>query len=124
MQQASEILQRNLTELVERFKEAGLKILLLQYPQPSSDFADKIWRHLDAGNPAIAEVASRENVPTLNLAPAFLEAAKTHPLAELHNPDDGVHLNPYGEIVLARTLFFRLRELGWVPVSSLDSVPA
>jgi lysophospholipase L1-like esterase len=107
-------LRQNLTAIVEKCKAAGAKVLLLQYADPKADDMSKVWKHLNEGNPVIAEVAKAEGVPTLELAPAFREAAKTHPLAELASPIDGVHLSPYGEIVIARAIFSKFQELGWV----------
>jgi lysophospholipase L1-like esterase len=107
-------LHENLTTIVDKIKACGGKVLLLQYADPKADDMSKVWTHLNAGNPIIAQVAQEEKVPTLELAPAFREAAKTHPLAELASPIDGVHLNPYGEIVISRAIFFKLQELGWI----------
>ena len=112
--EAKDGLRKNLTEIAEKLKKGGSKILLLEYADPKSDDMSKVWTHLNAGNPIIAEVAKKESVPTLALAPAFNEAAKTHPLAELASPIDGVHLNPYGEVVVARAIFFKLQQLGWI----------
>ena len=63
----------------------------------------------------IAQVAKEEDVPTLELAPLFDEAAKSHALSDLASPYDGVHFNPYGEIVTARAIYFKLLDLGWLP---------
>ena len=106
--------ERNLTTIVRRMKEEGTRVLLLQYAEPRSDDMTKVWTHLNAGNGIISEVGNREGIPILSLETGFAEAAKTHPLAELINRIDGVHLNPYGEIVVARSVFFKLRELGWL----------
>jgi lysophospholipase L1-like esterase len=108
-------LHTNLTAIVDKLKKAGARVLLMEYATPRADDMTNVWTHLNAGNPLIAQVAKEENVPTLELAPAFDAAAKTHPLAELASPHDGVHYNPYGEIVTARAIYFRLRELGWLP---------
>jgi len=110
-------LRQNLVTIIEKVRKGGAKVLLMQYADPKADNMEKVWTHLNAGNPVIAEVALEENVPTVELAPAFREAAKTHPLAELASPIDGVHLNPYGVITIARTLYFKLAELGWIPKS-------
>jgi lysophospholipase L1-like esterase len=111
---AKDGLRKNLTEIIEKVKKAGGKVLLLEYADPKAEDMSKVWTHLNAGNPIIAEIAKKEGVPTLELAPAFNEAAKTHPLADLASPIDGVHLNPYGEIVVARSIFFKLQQLGWL----------
>ena len=108
-------LHANLTAIVQKCKASGAKVLLMEYATPRADDMSKVWTHLNKGNPIIAQVAKEEDVPTLELAPQFDEAAKTHPLAELAGKVDGVHLSPYGEIVTARSIFFKLRDLGWLP---------
>jgi lysophospholipase L1-like esterase len=112
--QVSDRLRQNLTSIVDKVKQAGGKVLLLQYADPKAADMSKVWTHLNAGNAVIASVAQAEGVPTLALAPAFNDAARTHPLAELASPIDGVHLNPYGEIVAARAIFFEFQKLGWI----------
>jgi lysophospholipase L1-like esterase len=108
-------LHKNLTAIVDKCKAAGVKVLLIEYATPRAADMSHVWTHLNAGNPTIAQVAKEENVPTLELAPLFDAAAKTHHLDELASPYDGVHYNPYGEIVTARAIFFKLKELGWLP---------
>ena len=108
-------LHANLTAIVDKCKAAGAKVLLLEYATPRADDMTNVWVHLNAGNPTIAQVAKEEGVPTLELAPQFDAAAKTHPLRELAGVRDGVHFSPYGEIVTARAIFFKLKELGWLP---------
>lgn len=108
-------LHANLSAIVDKCKAAGAKVLLLEYATPRADDMTNVWKHLNAGNPTIAQVAKEKNVPTLELAPQFDEAAKTHALSELASPHDGVHYNPYGEIVTARAIYFKLHELGWLP---------
>jgi lysophospholipase L1-like esterase len=105
----------NLTTIVDKCKAAGAKVLLLEYATPRADDMSHVWTNLNAGNPVIVQVARTEHVPMLELAPQFDEAAKTHHLDELASPHDGVHYNPYGEIVTARAIYFKLRELGWLP---------
>jgi len=107
-------LHNDLSAIVAKLQTAGGRILLLQYPEPKADNMEKVWTHLDDGNPVIAAVAQERKVPTLALAPAFAAAAQSHPQAELTSIVDGVHLNPYGEVVLAKAVFFKLKELGWL----------
>ncbi len=107
-------LRRDLTAMVRRMKEAGIRVLLVQYHTPKAEDMSRVWTHLDRANPIIAEVAAAEEVPTLELAPAFREAETRQPLHALTHPVDGVHLAPYGEIVVARAVFGKLRELGWL----------
>jgi len=110
--------REDLNGIVSKIKGAGIKVLLLQYPEPKAEDMSKVWTHLDDGNPIVAEIAKAQQVPTLELAPAFAEAAKTRPLPTLLNGTDGVHLQPYGEVVLARTVFLKLAELGWVTAAA------
>lgn len=111
--EASVALKADVHEIVRRAQLAGIRVLLLQYPVPRAEVMDKVWTHGDAGNPVIAEVAAEAAVPLLDLRPAFNEAAKSCSLASLASPVDGIHLNPGGEIVLARTVLAKLRALGW-----------
>lgn len=110
---ASAGLKSDVREIVARAQQAGIRVLLVQYPVPRAEVMDKVWTHGDAGNPVIAEVAAETGVPVVDLRPSFDAAAKTWSLASLANPVDGIHLNPGGEIVLARTVLEKLRALGW-----------
>ena len=105
--------REELTRMVREVKEAGIKVLLLQYAEPKAENMEKVWTHLDDVNPIIAEVAEAEGVPTLALQPFFASAAETLPIHALLNPVDGVHLQPYGELVVARAVAAKLVELGW-----------
>lgn len=106
--------KEDLTAIVRQVTQAGIKVLLLQYAEPRAENMDKVWSHLDDVNPIIAVVAEEEDVPTLELAPAFAAAAKKMPLNTLLNATDGVHLHPYGEVVVARTVAMKIQELGWL----------
>lgn len=113
--------REELTAIVQQVRAAGIQVLLLQYAEPKAEDMSRVWTHLDDVNPLIAAVAEAEGVPTLELAPAFAAAAETLPLGALLNPQDGVHLQPYGEIVVARAVAAKLLELGWVhPASGED----
>lgn len=124
-----ETTRKNLDQIVSETKAAGIKVLVLQYAvlgpdgvtaatrpagDPKAPDADRTWYHLTGNNDLIAEIAKKHDVPTLELQPAFSQAVKTHPRAELVNTIDGVHLSPRGEMLLARTVFDKLVELGWV----------
>ena len=106
-------LKADVHEIVKRAQQAGIRVLLLQYPVPRAEVMDKVWTHGDAGNPVVAEVSVETGVPLLDLRPAFDAAAKACSLASLASPVDGIHLNPGGEIVLARAVLSKLRALGW-----------
>lgn len=127
----------NLAAIVRAVKDAGAKALLMQYhclPNPARP--EKAWTLLQANNGLIAEVAAAEGVPCLDLAKPLSDAIggtstwelagrdeatgiadwRLVPLTQEHlaSKVDGVHLNPAGELVIARTLFAKLLELGWI----------
>lgn len=106
--------KKDLTEIVSRAKKAGIRVLLLQYPDPRAENMAKVWTHGNKGNPAIAEVAREQDVPLVALKPVFDSAAQTQPLATLASPVDGVHLNPGGELVLTRAVMKKMASLGWL----------
>lgn len=106
--------QTNLTTIVERLHAAKIKVLLLQYPQPFAVDMSKVWHHLDDANPVIAAVAKASGATTLELEPAFAAARAAGASPEsLANAIDGVHLNPGGELVVAKMVLRRLIDLGW-----------
>jgi len=126
----------DLQNIVRRVKEAGARVLLLQYavlPNPASP--ETAWVHLDGNNNLIAEIAGEEQVALLDMATAMREALKTQQVTELTGRDgngvatwetrpltqahlvsatDGVHLSPGGELVFARSIFEKLSRLGWL----------
>ena len=106
-------LKEDLKEIVGRAKQAGIRVLLLQYPDPRAENMEKVWVHGNKGNPVIAEVAREEGLPVLDLKPEFDAAAQKQSLASLASPVDGIHLNPGGELVLTRAVIAKLRDLGW-----------
>jgi lysophospholipase L1-like esterase len=113
--QVREALRANLADMVGRMHAAGIKVLLLQYHAARAADPAKAWKHLDWGNATVAEVAAATGAPTLPLESAFAAAIAGGATPEqLVNQNDGVHLNPRGELVLARAVVARLVELGWV----------
>ena len=113
--QVSAGLKEDLKQIVGAAKKAGIRVLLLQYPDPRAQNMEKVWVHGNKGNPVIAQVGREEGVPVLDLKPHFDAAAQTQSLACLASPTDGVHLNPGGELVLTRAVIEKLRSLGWIP---------
>jgi lysophospholipase L1-like esterase len=102
--------REDLVAIVDRLQAAGIRTLLLQYPQARAKGVHLAW-----GNPVVAEVAAAKGLPVLDLEPAFAAALSAGaPAADLLNERDGVHLNPRGELVVARAVTARLVDLGWV----------
>lgn len=128
--------QADLTRIVQACKAAGAKVVLMQYAMiPNPEKPETAWTHLDDNNALIAEVAAAEDVELLDLAGPMNAALQNQQVSELQgrdangvatwqtkpisqghlvSPIDGVHLSPAGELVVARTLFAKLRELGWL----------
>jgi len=126
----------DLTSIVRQCKGIGAKVLLMQYAMiPNPAKPDEAWSHLDDNNDIIAEVAKAEKVGLLDIAAAMNDALKNQQVTELEghdnkggakwetksisqeylvSPTDGVHLSPAGELVFARTIFWKLSELGWL----------
>lgn len=109
----------DMKDIVGRARQAGIRVLLLQYPDPRAENMANVWTHGNKGNPVIAEVGREEAVPVLALKPEFDAAAQNQPLACLASPVDGVHLNPGGELVLTRAVVQKLHSLGWIPAPVL-----
>jgi cephalosporin-C deacetylase-like acetyl esterase/lysophospholipase L1-like esterase len=131
-----EEVRTNLEEIVRKCKGVGAKVLLLQYHVlPNPDSPDTAWAHLDDNNAVIAQVAATENVPFLNMAEHMQSALAKRRVGELQGRDkagvaswrdrpmtqehlasaqDGVHLNPGGELVFARAIYAKLMSLGWL----------
>lgn len=106
-------LSDDLRDIVRRARNAGVSPLLVQYPVPRAANMERVWRHVDAGNETIGAVAVETGTPLLDLRAPFRIAAERLSLASLASSQDGVHLHPGGEVVVARGLLTKLRELGW-----------
>lgn len=126
----------DLTAIVQSCKGVGAKVLLLQYHViPNPEHPETAWLHLDDNNGLIAEVAAAEGLPLLDMGAAMTAAYRGQQVSELQGRDpngvatwanlpinqehlasakDGVHLNPGGELVFARSVFAKLNELGWL----------
>ncbi len=119
-----QLTKTNLQKIVHDTKAAGIRVLLLQYAvlgptattQPAGASAphDTTWYSLAKNNDLIAAVAAAEDVPLLPLQPAYDAALQTYPRTSLVNAADGVHLNPAGEMTVARAIFTKLESLGWI----------
>lgn len=131
-----EAVKADLASIVEQCRGIGAKVLLLQYavlPNPAQP--ELAWVHLGENNALIAEIAKAEEVELLDLAAPMNAALKNQQVTELKGRDadgiatwetkpvsqahlvsatDGVHLNPGGELVFARSIFWKLSRLGWL----------
>ncbi len=109
--------KENLIGIYSAAKASGAKVLALQYhdglPDPKNP--DKFWGHLaKASDPLIAEAAAAAGVELHSLAADFNKAAEQMPHKDLVAWPDGVHLKPAGEMIVARSIFSKLDELGWI----------
>lgn len=130
-------IRKNLTEIIHRLKNGGCdKILLMQYHCiPNPERPSDAWTNLAGNNALIGEVAEAEGVALLHIGKKMDEAYRSGTTSELASRDksgkavwrdvplsqthlasevDGVHLNSAGELVFARSIFAKLRELGWI----------
>ncbi len=107
--------EKNLNGILGALRQAGCRVLVMQYHLLVNDTnEDTAWTHLNTNNDLIAAAAEQHECPLLPLMPPMAEAWEQLSLAELVNPVDGVHLSPGGELVFARTIFKKLRQLGWI----------
>ena len=101
---------KDMTTMVRQVKDAGIKVLLLQYHMPRDTEGNTGWGNVGPVNDVIAEVAEAEGVELAALEPAFAEAQKTWPVNTLFWPGD-FHLNTYGEVVVARVVMKKILEM-------------
>jgi lysophospholipase L1-like esterase len=107
----------NLETIAQKLKAAGVRTLFLLYPEPLAAPGDKekAWKNMAANaNPLIRRAAENVGVALLDLDPAMKAAAAKHPIGDLVDAHDGMHLRPRGELVYARAIFAELLKLGWL----------
>jgi lysophospholipase L1-like esterase len=95
---------RNLARIIERARERGIRVLLMDYPVRSSR-----WRKHERMQVLTRKLANGHGVPFLETGPRLLADG-----ARGFNAHDGVHPNAYGAQLTADLLFRRLRDLGWI----------
>ncbi len=104
-----------LKAIYDRLASAGIRSLVLQYHcLPNPENPETVWSHLVANNAVSRKLAERAGLPVLDVGAAMDEATAKYAVTELVNAVDGVHLNPAGEIVYARSIYAELLRLGWV----------
>jgi lysophospholipase L1-like esterase len=106
--------RENLHAIFVEAQNAGIRVLALQYHFLPGPDTSKAWHWLVGNNELIVGVANDLMIPTLDMNPIFQKVAAHAPRNELVNAEDGVHLNPGGEMVYARAIFSRLDELKWI----------
>ena len=105
----------NLNKIAQELKAAGIHTLMMTYaqPYPSAENQGKGWS-LAMVNPLIESAAKVAGHPTLDLDPPIKTAVAQWPAGDVTNTQDGVHLGLRGEAVVARAIFTRLDDLGWI----------
>lgn len=106
---------QNLQAILTALETIGARVLLLQYhllPNPESP--QTAWSHLAANNDLVAEMGAIHGLPVLDMQAPMQTALRSHAVAELVSPIDGVHLSPGGELVYAQAIFEKLIELVWL----------
>jgi lysophospholipase L1-like esterase len=99
---------RNLERIIERSRERGIRVLLMDYPVRSSR-----WGKHKKMQVLTRKLADGHGVPFLLTAPDLLADD-----ARGFNAYDGVHPNAHGAQLTADLLFRNLRELGWISAGS------
>lgn len=105
----------NLDAITAAVTTAGARLVGLQYhlvPHPGHEA--EAWRHLPANNDLLATAVRNRAGTIADTAAAMAAGARHQPAAELVGVD-GVHLNPGGELIYARTVFAALRRDGLLP---------
>ncbi len=105
----------NLNVIFSALKNAKIRTLAMLYhvlPNPNNPAT--AWDTLDDNNQLITDVANQYNVEVLDMSVKMNEALNNYSNAELVNSNDGVHLNPGGELVFAKSIYIKLVELGWI----------
>lgn len=105
----------NLDAIATAVTSAGARLVGLQYhlvPHPGREA--QAWRHLPANNDLLANAVQHHAGTIADTASAMAAGARCQPEAELVAVD-GVHLNPGGELIYARTVFAALRRDGLLP---------
>jgi lysophospholipase L1-like esterase len=98
--------KKNITEIVDRAQAAGIKVMILPptpiYEASKQEFNDKIPSYVDF----MKQLAKEHNLPCADIHQAWLDYIAAH--ANPDNPNivtvDGVHPNPDGHIVFAKTI--------------------
>ncbi len=105
----------NLNFMYSELKNANIRTLAMLYhvlPNPKNPAT--AWDTLDDNNQLITEVANQYGIEILDMSIPMKNATKYCEHDELVNLNDGVHLNPGGELVFAKAIFNKLVELGWL----------
>ena len=95
----------NITEIIDRAQSAGVKVVLLTSTMIKEDQANDLNQKLAPYNDVLRELAKAKGCLLADLNVDMQEALKTPPP---NRPDgkkltsDGVHMNPYGNIMMAR----------------------
>ena len=105
---------RNLERIIERSRERGIHVLLMDYPVRSS----RRWTKREEMQGLIPKIAGSHGVPFLQTGPQLLADG-----ARGFNAYDGVHPNAYGAQLTADLLFRSLRDRGWIGHSPAQPRP-
>lgn len=106
----------NLDAIATAVTASGARLVGLQYhlvPHPGHEA--EAWQHLPTNNDLLANAVRNHAGTIADTASAMAAGALAQPAAELVGVD-GVHLNPGGELIFARTVFGALRRDGLLPI--------
>ncbi len=114
--------KQNITAIVDQAQAAGIKVMILTSTMIKEDQANDANQKLVPYNAFLRELASTKGCLLADLNQAMQDTLKTFPADEPKGTQltrDGVHMNPYGNIMMAVTI---LKAFGLSPeqVASLE----
>lgn len=96
--------KKNMREIVTRIKDAGANVILLTATPIYEDTSSKENQMLDNYNTFLRELAKEEDLLLADLSKAFHDRLALKRRDENLLTTDGVHMNPRGNRLMARTI--------------------
>ncbi|HAS83756.1 MAG TPA: hypothetical protein DCS43_14065 [Verrucomicrobia bacterium] len=112
---ALEDYKQNITAIVDQTQAAGIKVMLLTSTMIKEDQANEMNQKLLPYNAFLRELAAAKGCLLADLNQAMQDTLKTFPADATKGKQltgDGVHMNPYGNIMMAVAI---LKEFGMTP---------
>jgi hypothetical protein len=97
--------RKNIAAIVDQAQAAGIKVMILTSTMIKEDQANDLNQKLAGYNAALKEIAADKKCLLADLNTEMQEALKTFPPDATKGKQlttDGVHMNPYGNMMMAR----------------------
>lgn len=108
-----EAYKENMTALVDRIQAAGAKVILLTATPIHEDFDNDENRMLSQYNAFLRNLAEQKDALLVDLDRAFRHALSFKRRDDNLLTTDGVHMNPRGNRLMARSILRALGATGW-----------